>query len=184
MPFKIPKQYQLLYSADEIRDAVSRLGAEVSKWVEAVEADSGEQVLAVGILRGGVIFYTDLVRALSTSVEFAFCNASSYSSSANKSMQRGVDVSLENVKAKGRSVLLIDDLCDSGVTLSAVHQEIQSMGAREIKSAVFIYKLIENPPYQPDWSAFRYKGDEWLVGYGMEDKNHNCNLPGAYIIKS
>ena len=62
-------------------------------------------------------------------------------------------------------------------------ERLLERGAREVRSAVLIRRLINDPAYTPTWSAFDYGGEEWFVGYGMEDGERWRNLPGVYIIQ-
>ncbi len=173
-----------LYSRAEIQQQIERLAKEITPWVIQARRESGQQVLAVCILRGGIFFFSDLVRAISESIEPTFCRAWSYSSETNQNTASGVHVSIDQVAAAGRSILLVDDICDTGATLKKLESVLFELGAKEVKTAVLIKRLIENPHCSPQWSAFSYQGAEWFYGYGMEDKNHHANLPDIYVLPS
>jgi hypoxanthine phosphoribosyltransferase len=154
---------------------------EIGDWAKEVYQEKDQPLLAVCVLRGAVLFFSDLIRAIPLSVEPAFCRTWSYSSKENAQM-RGVRVSVESVEAAGRSILIVDDICDTGATLKKLHQVFTNLGAAEVRTAVMIHRLIDNAPYNPDWSGFRYEGSEWFVGYGMEDCNRLQNLSDVYTI--
>lgn len=179
---KVPANYHLEYSVEDIQKSLKVLSSEISPWAEGVYQSTGQQVLAVCILRGAVLFFADLLRSIEVTIEPTFCRTWSYSSSNNE-QQKGVRVSVEDVVAEGRSILMVDDICDTGSTLYKMQQVFKDLGAKEVKSCVLIHRLVSNAKFSPDWAAFRHKGDQWFVGYGMEDKNHYSNLSAVYSMK-
>ena len=183
MLFRVPKNFVLAYSADQIRSRLEVLAEEISPWLCAVEEETGEQALAICVLRGGAFFFADLLRAFSVSVEPMFCRASSYSSEQNEQVGAQVNVSLESDCISGRGVLLVDDICDTGATLARLSEIVRERGAREVKSAVLIHRQVPESTFAPAWAAFVYPGREWFVGYGMEDRNHFSNLPEVYLLQ-
>jgi hypoxanthine-guanine phosphoribosyltransferase len=79
-------------------------------------------------------------------------------------------------------VLVIDDICESGKTLSRLTNVFRELGALEVRSAVLIHRAVEGATFIPTWKAFDYLSTEWFVGYGLGDKEHNANLPDVYNI--
>ncbi len=179
----IPKNFQLCYSAADITNAVKRIGEDLSKWTGQVWEDSHTDVVAVPILRGGIFFFADLVRAVNTSVEIAPVKAWGYVENENAKLLDRVHVDVGSIPANGRRVLLVDDICDSGRTLKALKDKILEAGALEVRSAVLIKRELDEETFSPDWIGFSYKGPEWFVGYGMEDSERWRNLESVYIIQ-
>jgi len=93
-----------------------------------------------------------------------------------------VQVDLAAVPARGRSVLVVDDICDSGRSLAVLSAALKEAGAREVRAAVLVTRKVESQAYSPEWSGFDYSGKEWIVGYGMDDSERWRNLPGVFII--
>ena len=89
----------------------------------------------------------------------------------------------EKVAVEGRSVLLVDDVCDSGRTSAELTQRFIKLGAREVRSAVLIKRILPHETFNPDWIGFEYNGPEWFVGYGMDDCDRWRNLGSIYIIQ-
>jgi len=176
----IPSHFKPAYGRELIAHRVEQLGKQIREWVG--DGSSGEQVLAVCILRGGVPFFSDLVRSLEVSVEPAYCRTWSYSSDINMQHDSPVRVSVETIVPQGRRILMVDDICDTGATLLKLQKVFTDLGAKEVRSAVLIHRQVEESVFTPNWSAFEYQGTEWFVGYGMEDKNHFANLPAVYTI--
>ena len=179
----IPKNFQLCYSSTQISKTVNQLGADISKWTEKIWEDSHSDIVAVPILRGGIFFFADLVRAVQGSVEIAPVKAWGYVEGENAKLNDHVQVDVGSIPAKGRRVLLVDDICDSGRTLYALKEKLLGAGALEVRSAVLIKRETEENKFAPDWVGFVYSGPEWFVGYGMEDSERWRNLNSVYLIK-
>ncbi len=178
-----PKNFQICYSHEDIQRRVRELGVEISTWADKIWQDSHTDVVAVPILRGGLFFFADLVRAVSNSIEIAPVKAWAYASGENNKQLDKVAVDVSVIPAKGRRVLLVDDICDTGRTLEELHRQLLAAGALEVKSAVLIKREQPQKTFDPSWAAFSYKGPEWFVGYGMDDSERWRNLSSVYIIK-
>ena len=180
---RIPAHFSLLFSEREIASRIKALGTEISSWREGVWKDSHTDVLAVPVLRGGIFFFADLVRQVSGSIEVAPIRTEAYESGSNGKQKNEVAIWADRLAVKGRVVLLVDDVCDSGRTLEALEKALLERGAREVRTAVLIRRLLETPTFVPCWVGFQYEGPEWFVGYGMDDNERWRNLPGVYVIK-
>ncbi|MCB0332119.1 MAG: hypothetical protein KDD55_01400 [Bdellovibrionales bacterium] len=179
----LPHSFKLEYSHTHIKEQVAHLGKEISVWANQVWEDSHTDLLTIPVLRGGIFFFADLVREITSSVEIAPAQTWAYELEQNAVMRSEIKVRIDDVPAKGRSILLIDDICDSGKTLAALSESMREAGAVEVKSAVLIRRSIEDQAFTPDWVGFEYVGPEWFVGYGMEDSGRWRNLPDIYIIQ-
>jgi len=170
-----------MYDASAIAKQVSNLGNSITEWAVKEYQASHSDILAIPVLRGGLFFFADLVRAIGHSVEVAPAQSWGYQTSSNEiAKEHKIDIS--NVPAKGRSVLIVDDICDSGRTLEVLQKKLLEAGAREVKTAVLIKRVLSEETFEPDWVGFKYSGHEWFVGYGMEDCDRYRNLPGIYLI--
>jgi hypoxanthine phosphoribosyltransferase len=181
--YRIPANFSCVYSASEIADRVKELGEEVSNWCQCVWMDSHTEVLVVPILRGGVFFFADLVRHISGSIEISPIKVASYEVGKNGEQSANVSIDVSGLAVKGRVVLVVDDVSDSGRTLDKVESTLLGMGAREVRTAVLVRRLLDSPSFVPCWVGFNYSGLEWFVGYGMDDNERWRNLPGVYVIK-
>ncbi|MCC6220100.1 MAG: phosphoribosyltransferase [Deltaproteobacteria bacterium] len=184
MAFDVPQNYSLIYSRQQISTRIVRLGAEITTWAKDVENNSTRQALAVCILRGGAFFFADLLRAVETSVEIAFCRAWSYCSESNVQQANTIRTYIEDIDATERDVLVVDDICDTGATLHKIQSDLLALGASSVKTAVLIHRKAANNTFVPNWVAMPHAGQEWFVGYGMEDRNRFSNLPDLYVISN
>lgn len=179
---EIPPDFKRLYSKEDIAYSVYKMAGRIRHWVKDTHETVGQQVLAICVLRGGVFFFADLLKEIPYTVEPSFCRAMSYSSEDN-TQGNEFRLVVEPAEMKGRYVLLVDDICDSGKTLKNLHKYALENGAEMVKTAVLIHRNHEASVYTPDYIGFEYTGPEWFAGYGMEDKNHNSNFPEVYIIQ-
>ncbi len=178
-----PSGSHLAYSRERIADRLRQLGPVVSKWVGEAQAKTRTPVLAVCVLRGAAFFFTDLLRELTVSVEPTYCRTWGYSSETNERTGGAVRVAVDDVVAEGRALLVVDDICDTGATLSKLKHVFLDLGASEVKTCVLIHRVLHPAVFTPDWCAFEHHGSEWFLGYGMEDKNQFSNLPAVYLLK-
>lgn len=179
---RIPEHFKLTFSRAAIATRVKELGAEVDSWCKSVWADSRTDVVAIPVLRGGIFFFADLVREISSSIEIAPVRTAAYDSQTNSPKEVSVEVYAESLPIKGRVVIIVDDVCDSGRTLEELEKALLARGAREVRSVVLLRRLLPRPTFVPCWVGFEYRGQEWFVGYGMDDNEHWRNLPDIHVI--
>lgn len=177
----VPSYYSLLYSKRQISKRVHALGREIEEWLDSICSASSKPAVAVCVLRGGMVFFADLLRSISLPLELQTIAASSYSSLTNLQLDREVQVLEFSFDIRDRPVLLVDDICDTGNTLSVLVDKMKSGGASQVKTAVMVERS-RNAGIKPDWSGFEFSGTEWMVGYGMEDGNKFANLSDIYKI--
>lgn len=151
---------------------------------ERIRADfaNEESLQVVGILKGALVFMADLLRRVPVRLEIECLNVASYHGGTESSGQVDfLDHKLPDVK--GRSILLVDDILDTGRTLAAVSEKLYEMGAKEVKTCVLLTKDKERAAeVEADYSAFEI-GDEFVVGYGLDYDGKYRNLPYVGVLK-
>ncbi|MEY4668423.1 MAG: hypothetical protein RL518_1122 [Pseudomonadota bacterium] len=178
----IPANFRLQFSREQILNRVKELGAEIDEWCKSVWSESRTDVVAIPVLRGGVYFFADLSRCISSSIEIAPVKTSAYDSGTNSAREVTVEQFADPVQIKGRVVLVVDDVCDSGRTLEQLERSLLERGAREVRTVVLVRRLLPRPTFVPCWVGLEYSGPEWFVGYGMDDNERFRNLPDVYVI--
>ena len=174
-----PPKARLAFSAEQISARVSELAAELRPWLEQ-HAAHGLPIVAAPILRGGIFFYVDLVRALAAPHLMGYIRARAYEAHSARSE---VKIDLAGLEGfEGRAVLLVDEICDSGRTLAAAVEAIKSAGASEVKTTTLLRRIVDRPVYNPDHVGFEVDGDSWFVGYGMQRDGIFRNLPEIYAL--
>ena len=151
---------------------------------ERIHADfaNEESLQVVGILKGALVFMADLLRRVPLRLEIECLNVASYHGGTESSGQVDfLDHKLPEVK--GRSILVLDDILDTGRTLAAVSEKLYEMGAKEVKTCVLLTKDKERAAeVEADYSAFEI-GDEFVVGYGLDYDGKYRNLPYVGVLK-
>jgi hypoxanthine phosphoribosyltransferase len=162
---------EVIYTADEIQARVRELARQIS--VDYAE----EGVLMVGILKGAFIFLADLARSITAPVTFDFIACSSYGSSTKTS---GVVRILKDLDTDitGRHVLIVEDIIDTGLTLSYLVKSLSARGAASVE----ICALLNKQPVEGKIDLpIKYEGfsipDIFVVGYGLDYDEGGRNLP-------
>ncbi len=140
-----------------------------------------ETLQVVAILKGALVFMADLLRRVPLKLEIECLNVASYHGGTESSGQVDfLDAKLPDVK--GHTILLLDDILDTGRTLQAVSAKLMEMGAKEVKTAVLLSKDKERAAdVEADYSAFEI-GDEFVVGYGLDYDGKYRNLPYVGVL--
>ena len=165
-----------LYDASALRKRVEELAAEISR------AYAGCELTAVVIMNGGIFFAADLLRHIDVPLCVDSLAAGSYlhhASTGHLTVRGGMKLDL-----KGRHILLIDDILDTGFTLAELQRKMLDAGAASCRTCVLIDKAIppEKKHTKADWFGFRAPA-EYLVGYGMDSDEHFRNLPDICILR-
>ena len=169
---------KVLYSEEEIEKRVKEIAAKISEDYKDIK----KPLLTVGILNGAVMFYTDVVRRLTIPVHFDFLIASSYDASSHSSGKVNILKNIDN-DPKGRDILLIEDIIDSGTTMDYLITYFKTKGAASVK----ICTLLNKPSRRKvdvdiDYCGFEIP-DEFIVGYGLDFAQHYRNLPYLGVLK-
>ncbi|MGG1638108.1 hypoxanthine phosphoribosyltransferase [Paenibacillus sp. TAF43_2] len=167
---------EVLYDAQQIGEKVKELGATLSKDF------NGRNPLVICVLKGAFIFMADLVKEITVPLEIDFMAVSSYGQSTKSSgvvkIIKDLDVSVE-----GRDVLIVEDIIDSGLTLSYLIDVLERRNAK----SVTVVTLFDKPARRTVELEADYKGftlpDEFVVGYGLDYAEKYRNLPYIGILK-
>lgn len=159
----------------KIAARIKELGAQLNKDY------AGEEPLLIAVLNGSFIFAADLFRTLEINASISFVKLASYkgtTSTGNVITAIGLEENL-----KDRHVILVEDIIDTGKTLSAFLPEIKQRGPASVKIATFLTKP-EALKYdvQADYTAFEIE-NKFVLGYGLDFDGYGRNLPDLYILK-
>ena len=134
-----------------------------------------DKLIVVGLLRGSFVFIADLVRELDLPVEVDFLEASSYGDGMESSREVRILKDLRGA-IEGRDVLVVEDIVDTGYTLSHVISLLKSRGPARLKSIALLDKPSRREiDVKADWTGFEIP-DEFVVGYGIDYAQRNRNL--------
>lgn len=166
----------ILISKQDLSTKLKEIGEKISKDYE------GKNLLLIGVLKGSFIFLADLMRNIDIPVEVDFMAVSSYGSSTKSS---GVVKILKDLDAtiEGKDVLVVEDIIDTGLTLSYLMSNLKTRGAKTVE----VCTLLDKPERRKVDVPLKYKGfdipDEFIVGYGLDYAQKYRNLDQIYILK-
>lgn len=169
-------QLKVLINHEEIDEAITRLA-------RAIRRDyQGKQPLLIGVLKGSFVFMADLIRQLDLPLEIDFVKLSSYG--AGKETSGKVEV-VQGLKTpvKGRDVLVIEDIVDTGITISFL---LDYLGKKK-PASLKLCALTDKPSRRQSLVFINYLGftlpDRFVVGYGLDFNERFRNLPDIYFIE-
>jgi hypoxanthine phosphoribosyltransferase len=164
---------RVLIEEEAIRERVRELGRQIS----ADYADSASPVVIIGVLRGAVIFLSDLIRAMDATLTIDFIAVSSYGASTKSS---GVVRILKDINEsiEGANVVIVEDIIDSGLTLTYLLDLLERRNPASLRVCTFLFKERERDhPLPPiDYIGFTIP-DEFVIGYGLDYAGRYRNLP-------
>ena len=168
---------KILITEEELKARIKELGEELTRDYE------GKDPVVVGVLKGVVIFYADMIRELKTHCQMDFMWISSYagtSSTGNMVVRKDVSADI-----KGRHVLILEDIYDTGNSLDFVYKHLQSKEPASVKICTLLDKperRREGITLKPDYTGFVIP-NEFVVGYGLDYNEHYRNLPYVGVLK-
>jgi hypoxanthine phosphoribosyltransferase len=167
---------RILITAEEIRERVAGLARQIS-------ADyAGQSLTLLGVLTGSLIFLADLVRQLQLPTRIGFIQASSYRGAATTPGKLEVMPGLLP-DIRGRHVLLMDDILDTGQTLTQLVEHVRRMEPLSLRVAVLLRKRGRQVfSLEPDYCGFEIP-DEFVVGYGLDYNDEYRQLPHVAVLE-
>ena len=167
---------EIIFTEAEIAERVKELGAQITKDF------TGRSPLLIGVLKGCFVFFADVARCIDLDCEIRFLTASSYGfstvTSGKVKIERDFDFDIE-----GRDVIIIEDILDSGVTLSALRDSVLERAPAMLK----ICAMLDKPSRRQVGIDIDYLGfkcpDEFVVGYGLDYAERYRNLPYVASLK-
>jgi hypoxanthine phosphoribosyltransferase len=167
----------VLYSREAIRGRVLELGEEVSNAYE------GHNLVVIGVLKGAFIFMADLIRALRIPCRIDFVRLASYGSGTETSGRIELTKDIETDIA-GKDVLIVEDIVDTGLTLTYLVENLQARSPRSLKVCAFIdKKLRRKVPFEADFVGFTME-DGFVVGYGLDFDEQGRFLPDVCVLNA
>jgi hypoxanthine phosphoribosyltransferase len=166
---------EILIEADALRARVAELGEEISAYYE------GRDLLLIGVLKGGVFFMADLMRHLTVPCEVDFMAISSYGAQTDSSgvvrILKDLDINIE-----GRNVLVVEDIIDSGLTLSYLMRNLESREPASLEVCALLTKPARREIDVPvRWIGFEIP-NRFVIGYGLDFAERYRNLPYVGVL--
>lgn len=170
---------RVLLSEEQLREIVSRIGAQIS----ADYKDRGNKLILVSVLKGSVVFMADLMRAITIPCCIDFMSVSSYGSGTTSSGVVKIIKDLDTNVVEGADLLLVEDIFDSGKTLSYLKEMLSARKPASIR----LCTLLDKPDRRVVDLQADYVGavipDAFVVGYGLDYDEKYRNLPYVGVLK-
>jgi hypoxanthine phosphoribosyltransferase len=167
---------EILISEDSIRKRVAELGSEISRDYK------GKVPVLVNILKGGIIFLSDLVRELDVLHEIDFMSVSSYDSQTESTGVVRI-ISDLSINIEGRDVIIVEDIVDSGLTLDYIRHILRARHPRSLRICTLLDKHARRQVEVPlDYVGFEIP-DAFVIGYGLDYIQKYRNLPYIAVLK-
>ena len=167
---------EILISQEQIQQKIKDIATQINKDYK------GQSLLVVGILKGAVLFYADLVRQLDVDVQFDFMRISSYGNSTDSTgeikITKDIDVSIT-----GKHVLIVEDIIDTGLTLDALKRLLLTRNPSSLKTCCMLDKPSRRKiDIKPDYCCFEIP-DQFVIGYGLDYAESSRQLKDVLYIK-
>lgn len=172
-----PDIEKVLFTQEDIDGIVSRLGEQITRDY------AGKDLVLIAVLRGAVVFMGDLMRKIELPINIDFMAVSSYGDGVKSSGIVRIIKDLD-IDIRGRDVLIVEDILDSGLTLKYLMKNLESRKPASLEVAAFLWKDVEG---RVSAIAPKYVGthcpDAFVVGYGLDYAERYRNLPYLGILK-
>lgn len=166
----------VLISEAELEKKVSEMGAQISRDYR------GKNLLVLSVLKGASVFMSDIIRKITIPIQIDFMAASSYGKGTSTSGSVKIIKDLD-IDVSGFDILIVEDILDSGVTLSNLIEVLKSRNPKSVN----VCTLLTKPARRKVEVPVKYEGfevpDEFVVGYGLDYAEHYRNLPFIGILK-
>ena len=169
------EQAERLYSQRDIETAIARMAADITSEIAA------ENPLLLCVLNGAIMPFAQLLKHLDFPLQTDYVHATRY---GEKLTGEGLYwLARPATSVHGRTVVIVDDILDEGITLAAIEQTLQQKGAEKILKAVLVQKQLPQPAATTADFVGLTVPDRYVFGYGMDYKGYWRNLPGIYAVK-
>ena len=168
---------EVLYTESQIAERVDALGAQITRDY------AGKELVLVSVLKGSCVFLADLMRAIDLQMTIDFMSVSSYKNELKSTGDVEILKDLSN-PIRGKDVLVVEDIIDTGLTLTRLLQILGSRGANSIKLATFLDKPEPRirKELKIDYTGFVVP-NKFVVGYGLDAAGRYRNLPFIAVVK-
>jgi hypoxanthine phosphoribosyltransferase len=171
---------------DKLRVLIGRerIAAKVAEMGQRISQDfAGEPIVLIGVLKGATVFLADLARQITLDVSFDFIAVSSYGNARQHSGEVKLVKDVERSMA-GRNIILVEDILDTGLTLTFIQSMLRAHQPKSLKIAALLDKVSRRTePIRGDYVGFEIP-DEFVVGYGLDFAEHYRNLPDICVLES
>ncbi|MBA2607201.1 MAG: hypoxanthine phosphoribosyltransferase [Acidobacteriota bacterium] len=169
---------EVLLSNEQITTRIKELGAEITNDY------AGQEPILIGVLKGAFVFMADLARSINLKISIEFMAVSSYGKAQKSSGEVKIIKDLD-VAVEGKDLIVVEDIVDTGLTLSYLLQNLQSRGAKSVRLATLLDKPEPriNKDLKINYCGFQVP-NKFVVGYGLDAAERYRNLPFIAVVRN
>jgi len=163
-----------IISKEDLNNCITALGYAINNYCNK----QGGGIVFVCVMKGGFMFFSDLIKKIKYPIEVDFVKCSSYEGQEQKSIEMHYDI---ETNIKDKTIFLVDDILDSGATMNELKKHYMLLGAKQVETISAVYK--ENVDFPNHFFIYKQPPNEnpWYIGYGMDDyKGYQRNLDTIY----
>ncbi len=169
---------KVVIGEEDIRERIKELGKEISKSYREISTP----LICICVLKGAVVFFSDLIREIDLDVEIDFVRLSSYKDSTSPSEKvlftKDIEISIKN-----RHVLIVEDIVDTGATIAYLKKVLEARGPKSVKVCALVHKT-ERRKLEVDIDFYGFKVERgFLIGYGLDCAEKFRNLKAIYELR-
>ena len=164
------KENNQVLSSKDLQTAINDLSQVINNYCK----HEGGGIVFVCVMKGGFMFFSDLIKKIKYPIEVDFVKCSSYDGQSQKVLEIHYDI---ETNVKDKTVFIVDDILDSGQTMNALKEHYKILGAKQVETVSAVYK--ENLDFPDHFFIYQQKENEnpWYIGYGMDGpKGYSRNL--------
>ena len=165
-----------IFPKNELDQAINGL----SQLINPICEKHGGGIVFVCVMKGGFMFFSDLIKKINYPIEVDFIKCSSYDGQEQKDIEMHYDIETD---VKDKTVFLVDDILDSGATMKALIGHFKALGAKQVETVSAVYK--ENLDFPNHLFIYQQPSNEnpWYIGYGMDGpKGYSRNLDTIHTL--
>ena len=163
----------ILFTSEQIQDKVTEMAHAID-----FKHTANDDVVMICVLNGGFMFFSDLVKNMSTDVEIDFIRAKSYNGQDQGVVHITKDI---ETNIEGKHVYVVDDFYDTGNTLNRILEHLNTQNPESLKMITLLTRDISPLPEYYHYYGFMIQ-DQWVVGYGMDNNSKERNLDYIYAL--
>ena len=165
-----------IISSKDLDNCITALGYAINKKCDKY----GGGIVFICVMKGGFMFFSDLIKKIKYPIEVDFVKCSSYDGQSQKVLEMHYDI---ETNVKDKTVFLVDDILDSGKTMNALKEHYMLLGAKQVETVSAVYK--ENLDFPDHLFIYKQPPNEnpWYIGYGMDGpKGYSRNLDTIHTL--
>ncbi|QEH61775.1 hypoxanthine phosphoribosyltransferase [Spiroplasma chinense] len=174
---KFQHNLKMLISKEEIQEKIAQYAKEINE-----KFKDEKEISVIGVMNGGVFFFTDFLRKIDLPIKMDIISASSYSGTSS-TRELIFHKKVTKPIIEGKHVIIIEDILDTGLTMEKIYEYLLDLKPKSLQITVLATKPMCHPDFKYEYNALFEVPDKFIVGYGMETDDLYRQLEDIYVIE-